>query len=97
MKPSDRFLADKKALAMTVLNFRAMASDIRAQMGKQFLQARDDYIAAIKAHADALTAYMETNAVEIRQEYERATTALKQKQEAYRRATDNLRDLSSER
>jgi hypothetical protein len=74
-----------------------MASDIRAQMRMQFLKACDDYIAGIKTHADALTAYLETDAGEVNREYEQATVALMQKQEVYRQATDNLRDLSSRR
>ena len=82
---------------MGMLDYRAMASDIRAQMGKQFLKACDEYIAAIKAHADALTASLETDAPEGNRAYEQATAALMQKHEAYRQATDNLRDLSSRR
>ena len=63
-------------------------------MGEQFLKACEDYIAAIKAHADALTALLEANTPKVNQELEAATTALLRKEEAYRRATDNLRDLS---
>ena len=72
-----------------------MPTDIRAQFRDEFERARDEYIAAIKAHADALTAALKSQGVEVSQEYERSSMDLSRKQEAYRRATENLRGLSS--
>lgn len=70
-----------------------MPSDIRSQMGTAFYKARDEYIAAITAHSDALFAVLESEAAEA--EYEQATADLDRKREAYRRATDNLKSLAS--
>ena len=70
-----------------------MPTDIRSQMGTAFYKARDEYVAAIQAHSDALFAALETEAAEA--EYEQATMNLDQKREAYRRATDDLRALTS--
>ncbi len=69
-----------------------MPSDIRAQLLRAFERARDEYIAAIKAHADALAAAITTEAIEVNSAYERASMELTRKQEAYRQATKNLRD-----
>jgi len=72
-----------------------MATDLRAQMKGQFLKARDEYIAAIRAHSDVLAAAMTTETTDVNAEYERASFELAQKQEAYRRATDNLTAINS--
>ena len=72
-----------------------MPTDIRAQFRDEFERARDEYIAAIRAHADALASALTSEAEELNREYERASTDLIRKQEAYRRATENLRGLSS--
>jgi len=72
-----------------------MPTDIRAQFRDEFERARDEYIVANKAHANALAAALTSEADEVNREYERASADLIRKQEAYRRATDNLRGLSS--
>ena len=72
-----------------------MASDIRADMEAQFYKARDEYIAAIRARASALGNAIKTEATDANDEYERATTDLLRKEEAYRRATHNLKSLTS--
>lgn len=74
-----------------------MPSDIRAQFRTAFEKARDEYIAAINAHADALAAALVTDSDEVNREYERASTDLMRTQEAYRQATENLRDVSLRR
>jgi len=63
-------------------------------MEAQFFKARDEYIAAIRAHADALAAALKTEAADVNAEYERAASELGQKQQAYLRATDDLRALN---
>ncbi len=72
-----------------------MASDLRQQMETQFFKARDEYVAAIKAHSDALAAALETDAVDADAEYERATAELGRKQQAYRQAADDVRSVNS--
>lgn len=74
-----------------------MPSDIRAQFREVFEKARDEYIAAVKTHADAIVAAFESDSDAIDQEYERASTDLMRKQQAYRQAAENLRELSSRR
>jgi hypothetical protein len=74
-----------------------MASDRRAQLEVQFFKARDEYIAAIKIHSDALAAAMQTEAIDANAEYDRASRELEQKRGAYRRATEDLRGLNSRR
>jgi len=71
-----------------------MATDLLAQMEAQFLKAHVEYIAAIRIHANALAATVKTEAADVKAEYERASTELMRKQEAYRRATDDLRALN---
>jgi len=71
-----------------------MATDLRAQMEAQFFKARDEYIAAIRAHTDALAAALKTEAADVSAEYERAASELGRKQQAYLRATDDLRALN---
>jgi len=58
--------------------------------------ARDEYIAAIQAHAEALESALKTESVDVNEEYERASANLQRKQEAYRQATDDLRSLGSQ-
>jgi hypothetical protein len=72
-----------------------MASDLRLQMEAQFFKARDEYIAAIKAHSQALAAAIETEGRDVNAEYERATAELQRKHEAYRQATDDIRAVNS--
>ena len=70
-----------------------MASDIKAQMEMEFHRARDEYIAAITIHSDALADALKPEAADVNEAFDRASRALQRKQEAYRRATDNLRSL----
>lgn len=72
-----------------------MASDLRRQMEAQFFKARDEYIAAIKAHSHALAASIETETADADAEYERATAELERKHEAYRQATDDIRAVNA--
>jgi len=72
-----------------------MATEIRKQMETRFREARDEYIAAIRAHAEALESAVKTESADVNEEYERASTSLQRKQEAYRQATDDLRSLDS--
>jgi len=72
-----------------------MASDLRRQMEAQFFKARDEYIAAIQAHSDALATAVETEALDSDAEYERATAELERKHEAYRQATDDITAVNS--
>ena len=72
-----------------------MATDIREQMETRFRAARDEYIAAIRAHAEALESALKTESADVNQEFERASANLQRKQEAYHRATDDLRSLDS--
>ena len=74
-----------------------MPSDIRAQFRREFEKARDEYIAAIKAHGGAVDAALVTDSDEVNREYERASMDLMRKQEAYRSATENIRELGSRR
>ena len=62
-------------------------------MEKRFYKAQDEYIAAINTHSDALAAALNTEVTDANEKYERASAELQRKQEAYRRATDNLRSL----
>jgi len=61
----------------------------------QFFKARHEYIAAIHAHSDALAAALETEAPDVDVEYERATSELERKHEAYRQASDDIRAVNS--
>ena len=72
-----------------------MASDLRRQMEAQFFKAREEYIAAIRAHSDALAAALETETLDVNAEYERASAELQRKHEAYRQATDDIRAVNS--
>jgi len=72
-----------------------MASDLRLQMETQFFKARDEYLAAIKIHSDALAASLETATLDADAEYERASEELERKREAYRQATDDIRAVNS--
>ena len=74
-----------------------MATDLQMQMRSQFFNARDEYIAAIKAYSTALIAALEREALEVNAEYERASENLQRKQEAYRQATDDLRAINPRR
>jgi hypothetical protein len=74
-----------------------MASDLRRQMERQFFTARDEYIAAIKAHSDALVAALEVETPDAHAEYERTSATLQRKAEAYRQATDDIREVNSRR
>jgi hypothetical protein len=64
------------------------------QMEAQFFVARDEYLAAIQAHSAALAAGLRSDSSEVDAEYERASTELQQRQDAYRRATENLRSVN---
>jgi hypothetical protein len=57
--------------------------------------AYDEYIAAIRAHREALESALNTESVDVDQEFDRAAANLQRKQEAYLRATDDLRSLGS--
>jgi hypothetical protein len=72
-----------------------MASDLRLQMETQFFKARDEYLAAIKIHSDALAAALETATLDADAEYERAVEELERKHGAYRQATDDIRAVNS--
>jgi len=72
-----------------------MASDLRLQMETQFFKARDEYLAAIKIHSDALAAALETATLDADAEYARASEDLERKREAYRQATDDIRAVNS--
>ena len=72
-----------------------MASDLRLQMESQFFKARDEYLAAIKIHSDALAAALETATLDADAEYERASEELERKHEAYRQATDDIKAVNS--
>jgi hypothetical protein len=72
-----------------------MASDLRRQMESQFLRARDEYIAAIKAHSDALGAALESETLDFDAEYDQTSEELQRKHEAYRQATDDIRAVNS--
>jgi len=64
-------------------------------MEAQFFKAREEYIAAIQAHSDALAAALETETLDVDAEYERASAELQRKHEAYRQATDDIRAVNS--
>ena len=64
-------------------------------MESQFFRARDEYVAAIKAHSDALAAALETETLDADAEYERTAEDLERKHEAYRQATDDIRAVNS--
>ena len=72
-----------------------MASDLRRQMESQFFKARDEYIAAIKAHSDALAAALEAETLDSDAEYERTAEDLERKHESYRQAMDDVRAVNS--
>ena len=74
-----------------------MASDVRMQMEAQFFVARDEYLGAIKAHSDALAAGLKSESSEVDAEYDRAYAELQRRQDAYRRATENLRAVTRRR
>ena len=57
--------------------------------------ARDEYIAAIKAHAEALELALKTEDADVSEEYESANASLQRKLEAYRQATDDLRSVGA--
>jgi hypothetical protein len=73
-----------------------MATDIREQMETRFRMAHDEYIAAIRAHREALELALKTESADVNQEFDRASASLQRKQEAYLRATDDLRSLGSQ-
>jgi len=64
-------------------------------MESQFFRARDEYIAAIKAHSDALAAALDAETLDSDEEYESTTEDLERKHEAYRQATDDIRAVNS--
>jgi hypothetical protein len=64
-------------------------------MEAQFFKAREEYIAAIQAHSDALAAALETETLDVNAEYERTSAELQRKHEAYRQATDDIRAVNS--
>jgi hypothetical protein len=66
-------------------------------METRFREARDEYIAAIKAHAEALELALKTEDADVNEEYESASASLQRKQEAYLRATDDVRSLGVSR
>ena len=72
-----------------------MATDIREQMETRFRMAYDEYIAAIKAHKEALESALKTESADINQEFDNTSAMLQRKQEAYLRATDDLRSLEA--
>ena len=72
-----------------------MATDIREQMEMRFQMAYDEYIAAIKAHREALESALKTESADINQEFDSASAILERKEEAYIRAADDLRSLGS--
>ena len=74
-----------------------MQSDIIAQFRSAFEKARDEYIAAINAHANALVAALGADSDTVNREYERASTDLMRKHAAYHQAAENLRELGSRR
>jgi predicted transcriptional regulator len=71
-----------------------MATDLRRLVEAQFFKARSEYIAAIRAHADALAAAIGAETLDLDAEYERAVD-LQRKHEAYRQATDDVRAVNS--
>jgi hypothetical protein len=73
-----------------------MATDIREQMQTRFRIAHDEYIAAIKAHREALESALKIESADVNEEFERASASLQRKHEAYLRATDDLRSLGSQ-
>ena len=72
-----------------------MPSDIRAQVRAAFEKARDEYIAAVRTHADALAPTFDMDSDAINREYERVSTDLLRKHAAYHQAAENLRELRS--
>jgi len=64
-------------------------------MRTQFLKARDEYIAAIHAHSQALAAAIGAETLDLDAEYHRASADLERKHEAYRLATDDIRAVNS--
>jgi len=73
-----------------------MATDIREEMETRFRTAHDEYIAAIRAHREALELALKTESADVNQEFDRASASLQRKQEAYLRATDDLRSLGAQ-
>ena len=71
-----------------------MATDLRRLVEARFFKARNEYIAAIKTHSDALTAAIGAETCDLDAEYERAED-LQRKHEAYRQATDDVRAVNS--
>jgi hypothetical protein len=72
-----------------------MATDLRRLVEARFFKARNEYIAAIKAHSDALATALEAKTDDNDAEYERASEDLQRKHEAYRQATDDVRAVNS--
>jgi len=72
-----------------------MASDLRSQLRAQLVKAREEYIGAIHAHSDVLTAALDSEGYDSDSDYERVSADLQRKQEAYRQASDNLRAVNS--
>jgi len=64
-------------------------------MTRRFRMAHDEYIAAIRAHREALESALKTASADVNEEYEMASASLQRKQEAYLRATDDLRSLEA--
>ena len=64
-------------------------------MESQFFKARDEYIAAITTHSDALAVAIEAKTDDVNSEYERASADLERKHEAYRQATDDITAVNS--
>ena len=64
-------------------------------MEMRFQMAYDEYIAAITAHKEALESALKTESADINQEFDNASATLQRKQDAYIRATNDLRSLGS--
>ena len=71
-----------------------MATDLRRLVEARFFKARNEYIAAINTHSDALAAAIGAETLDLVAEYERAED-LQRKHEAYRQATDDVRAVNS--
>jgi hypothetical protein len=71
-----------------------MATDLRRLVEAQFFKAWNEYIVAIRAHADAIGDAIEADAVHADAVFERAAD-LERKHEAYRQAADDVRAMNS--
>lgn len=91
----DKLAIEHGRIALDSSTLQPMATDLRPQLEGQFFKARDEYIAAIRVHSETLAAGLKTEADDVNTEYELATRDLDRKREAYRRATDNLKSLTS--